>query len=67
MLEQLESLPTAIFLKIQTQEGKWNRINWESQGSRSLPNDENGKGMPFVIVGDEAFRLVRTRVTAPPE
>jgi hypothetical protein len=25
--------------------------------SRSLPNDENGKCMPFVIVGDEAFAL----------
>jgi len=24
-------------------------------GSRPLPNDENGKCMPFVIVGDEAF------------
>jgi hypothetical protein len=22
-----------------------------------LPNDGNGKGMPFVIVGDEAFVL----------
>jgi len=26
-------------------------------GSRPLPNDENGKGMPFVVVGDEAFAL----------
>ena len=26
-------------------------------GSRPLPNDENGKCMPFVIVGDEAFAL----------
>ena len=25
--------------------------------SRSLPNDENGKCMPFVVVGDEAFAL----------
>jgi len=25
--------------------------------SRPLPNDENGKCMPFVIVGDEAFAL----------
>ena len=27
------------------------------QGSRPLPNDEYGKCMPFVIVGDEAFAL----------
>jgi hypothetical protein len=27
------------------------------QGSRWLPNDENGKGMPFVIVGDAALAL----------
>jgi len=26
-------------------------------GSRPLPNDENGKCMPFVIMGDEAFAL----------
>ena len=26
-------------------------------GSKPLPNDENGKCMPFVIVGDEAFAL----------
>jgi hypothetical protein len=26
-------------------------------GSRPLPNDENGKCMPFVIAGDEAFAL----------
>jgi len=25
--------------------------------SRPLPNDENRKGMPFVIVGDKAFAL----------
>jgi len=26
-------------------------------GSRPLPKDENGKCMPFVVVGDEAFAL----------
>jgi hypothetical protein len=26
-------------------------------GSRPLPNDENGKCIPFVVVGDEAFAL----------
>jgi len=26
-------------------------------GSRPLPNDENGKGMPFVVLGDEVFAL----------
>jgi hypothetical protein len=26
-------------------------------GSRPLPNDENGKCIPFVIVGDKAFAL----------
>jgi len=26
-------------------------------GSRPLPNEENGKGMPFVVVGDEPFAL----------
>jgi len=26
-------------------------------GSRPLPNDENGKCIPIVIVGDEAFAL----------
>jgi hypothetical protein len=25
--------------------------------SRPLPNDENGRCMPFVVVGDEAFTL----------
>ena len=37
------------------------------QRSRSLPNDENGKCMSFVLVGDEGFRLVRRRVTTLPE
>jgi len=33
MLEQLGSLVTPVFLRIKTQEGSWNRINWESQGA----------------------------------
>ena len=32
MLEQLESLASPLFLRNQTEEGNWNRINWESQG-----------------------------------
>jgi hypothetical protein len=32
---------------------EWNQLG--IPGTRLLPNEENGKRMPFVIVGDEAF------------
>jgi hypothetical protein len=57
MLEQLESLAIPIFFKKSTIGRKLESNQLGIPGSRPLPNDDNGKCMPFVIVGDEAFAL----------
>ena len=57
MLEHLESVAISIFLKNKTKGRKLESNQLGIPGSRPLPNDENGKCMPFVVVGDEAFGL----------
>jgi hypothetical protein len=51
------ALVTAASLRIRRfgKKVEGNRLN--IPGSRSLPNDDKGTPMPFVIVGDEAFAL----------
>jgi hypothetical protein len=54
MLEQLESQATPVFFRNSNIGRKLESNQLGIPGSKPLPNDDDGKCMPFVIVGDGA-------------